>query len=407
MDEKEMRKRIEFVLNIVDKLPIPKAMKDNIKEPIEHIKELLMNARPPKIMFLGRRGAGKSSLINAIFKKKMASVGSVLSETGQPTWYSYKDTKGSIKILDTRGLGDKSKPESANFENAIEEITEAIKSDCPDAILFLCKAKEVDAHISEDIKNIINIRSKICNIHNYDPPVFSVITQVDELDPVRIEPPYNDETKKNNIDEARLAILKAFDGTEIKILEVIPISAYAEYIDGKIKYERFWNIDKLLNLLVEDLPRSAQLEMARIAQIISIQKKIARKLIAATATACAGIAAVPIPIADIAPITSLQIIMIMGIGHIGGHKMSKKTAAEFITAAGVNVGAAFVFREGARALIKIFMPGAGSVISAGVAFAGTWAIGEAAIAYFIAHKSMTAAKEKGKEAWKKHKKNSP
>jgi hypothetical protein len=34
--------------------------------------------------------------------------------------YNYEDSRGAIRILDTRGLGDKSKPESANFEHAFD-----------------------------------------------------------------------------------------------------------------------------------------------------------------------------------------------------------------------------------------------------------------------------------------------
>lgn len=53
-----------------------------------------------------------------------------------------------------------------------------------------------------------------------------------------------------------------------------------------------------------------------------------------------------------------------------------------MAAFGINVGSGFVLRETARALVKL-LPGFGSAVSAGVAFAGTKALGQAAIAYFI------------------------
>jgi uncharacterized protein (DUF697 family) len=59
---------------------------------------------------------------------------------------------------------------------------------------------------------------------------------------------------------------------------------------------------------------------------------------------------------------------------------------------GVNVGAAFLFREGARALIKFVFPGAGSMVSGAVAFAGTLAIGAAAREYFLRGGSIEDAK---------------
>ena len=138
-----------------------------------------------------------------------------------------------------------------------------------------------------------------------------------------------------------------------------------------------------------------------------MQKKTARKVIGTTASVCAAIAAVPIPLADILPITSAQVAMIMSIGYISGRSMSKKTVSEFLTAAGINVGAAFVIREVARGLVKWILPGVGNAISASVAFAATWGIGETAVAYFIDDQSMKEAKKRGNKARKKHEKDDP
>ena len=48
----------------------------------------------------------------------------------------------------------------------------------------------------------------------------------------------------------------------------------------------------------------------------------------------------------------------------------------------------------ARAVGKIALPVAGEFLSAGVAAAGTWGIGEAAIAYFIENRTIEEAKER-------------
>ena len=96
--------------------------------------------------------------------------------------------------------------------------------------------------------------------------------------------------------------------------------------------------------------------------------------------------------ADIAPITGLQVMLVMGIGYIAGRTLTMKSAAEMLTALGVNVGAAFALREAARALIKFVFPGAGNVVSASVAFAGTVGIGRAAVAYFIEGASAAEAR---------------
>ncbi|HKI06641.1 MAG TPA: GTPase [Thermoanaerobaculia bacterium] len=373
---------------------LPESLGLTTKNELVILKELLMDARPPKLMILGRRGAGKSSLINAIFGERVAATGSVLSETGRPAWYSYPSPRGEMKILDTRGLGDRTRPESANFQDALEEILSVLVAEWPDAILFLCKAKDVDSHIAQDIANIEAVRKFIAEKHRYEAPVVAVVTQVDELDPKRIEPPYENETKRRNIDTAVRAIQEALTERGIALARVIPVSTYAEYEDDRRAYDNYWNVDVLVDYLVEVLPRSAQVQMARLTRLRAVQEKMARKLTAAAAAVAGGIAAVPIPVADILPITALQIGLITGIAYVSGRELSKAAAREFLVALGVNVGAAFVLREGARALAKFVFPGAGSAVSAGIAFAGTWGLGEAAIAYFIENRPIEEARER-------------
>jgi predicted GTPase len=375
---------------------VPEATGHATRNELMILKELLMDARAPKLMILGRRGAGKSSLINAIFGERMAAVGSVLSETGKPTWYSYAGPRGEMKILDTRGLGDRTRPEAANFQDALDEIRAGLVDEFPDAILFLCKAKDVDSHIAQDVANIEAVRAFIAEKHRYQAPVVAVVTQVDELDPKRVEPPYDNDIKRRNIATAVKAIEDALSERGIALARVIPVSTYAEYAEeGKVRvYDNYWHVEELVDYLVEVLPRSAQVQMARLAQLRAVQQKLARRMTAAAAAVTAGIAAAPIPIADILPITALQIGLISGIAYVSGREMSKKAAKEFLVALGANLGAAFALREGARALAKFVFPGAGSAISAGVAFAGTWGIGEAAIAYFIEKRPIEEARER-------------
>jgi len=379
---------------------IPAERKEALKREIKMFKELLLDKRSPRLMIIGRRGAGKSSLVNAIFGERVADTGAVLSKTGKSRYYSYQNSRGKIDILDTRGLGDRTKPETANFQNALDDIKQSIETDYPDAILFLCKARDVDSNIDVDIKNVLQIHDFILSKHKYNAPVIGIVTCVDELEPKRIEPPYDDKRKRANIDVAVKAVEDAFNIVGLSLVQVIPTSAYADYDENdknKIVYHNYWNIDTLITYLVEVLPTSTHLELARLAKIRSLQINIARTLVGTTSAIAAGIAAVPIPVADIIPITAAQVGMIIGIGYLSGRELSKKSAIEFMAAFGVNVGAAVVLREAARLLIEVVFPPAilvASTVSAVIAIAGTAALGEAAIAYFIEGQTIDEAKLK-------------
>jgi len=123
-----------------------------------------------------------------------------------------------------------------------------------------------------------------------------------------------------------------------------------------------------------------------------LQEELANNMTRATAAICAGVAALPIPVGDIIPITTLQVTLIASIAWLSGRPLDKKAAGEFLAAMGVNVGMGFALREGARALIKFVFPGAGGMVSGAMAFAGTLAIGAAARAYFLRGATMEEAK---------------
>lgn len=388
-----MKELLDFIVRNITKTKISQKNKELIIEEIEKLRAFIVDARPARIAIVGRRGAGKSSLINAIFGEEKAEVGHTKSQTGIGKWYSFSSELGSIDILDTRGLGESSRPEEEVFAaTPIEEIENAIRDKCPDVIIFLCKAKEVDARLDEDLQQLQELRYKIKDIHDYDIPIIGIVTQVDELAPLScMEPPYDHSEKQANIQETVEILTEKISDTILKPVKVIPVSAYMEFSNGKIVYDRRWNIDKLVDYLLTELPHEAQVILAKLAKINSVQKKLARKISKSVMGITGLIGASPIPVADMPVITGLQISMIGSIAIIGGQKLSRDSIIRFITAMGLNIGAGLAFREIARNLAKL-IPAAGNVVSGAVASAGTYAISEAAIAYYIDRKSEEEAK---------------
>src|SRR5690625_4697540 len=389
-----MKDLFDFIVGNIDRMKISGKNKKIILDEINKLRSFVVDARPARIAIVERSGAGISSLINALFGEEREEVGHTKSQTSIGKWYTFERDAGSIDILDTRGLGEVTKPsEEVRTSNPLDEINQAVKDKCPDIILFLCKAKEVDARLDEDLQQLQQLRKVIYEAHAYDIPVAGIVTQVDELAPLScVEPPFDNPEKQKNINETVDLLADRVEETIVTPVEVVPISAYMEFSNGKIFYDRRWNIDVLIDFLLKRLPNEAQIELARLSKINKVQKKIARKISKSIMGITGIIGASPIPIADMPAITGLQISMIGSVAIIGGQKLSRRSIVEFVTAMGMNIGAGFAFREMARQLVKV-IPGAGNVISGAVASAGTYAISEAAIAYYIDRKTEEEAKK--------------
>jgi uncharacterized protein (DUF697 family) len=142
--------------------------------------------------------------------------------------------------------------------------------------------------------------------------------------------------------------------------------------------------EPLLNHLesIRELFEEGQLQAARESGDPVLRLEAARKLVKSSTALCSAIGAQPLPLADFPFLTTVQMLMIGGVIYISGQRVTAAAIAKFLAALGVNVGAALVLREGARALLK-FVPIWGDIVSGAVAGAGTYAIGRAATAVFI------------------------
>jgi uncharacterized protein (DUF697 family) len=130
-----------------------------------------------------------------------------------------------------------------------------------------------------------------------------------------------------------------------------------------------------------------ELETARKSPDKEVKIAVAKKIITTCTAACTTVGVEPIPLADFPILTALQVMMVGSIMRVGGREISRKAIAEFLGALGMNIGAGLVFREGARAAIKV-LPGFGSAISGAIAGGATYTLGRAATAYFIEEKPL-------------------
>jgi hypothetical protein len=78
--------------------------------------------------------------------------------------------------------------------------------------------------------------------------------------------------------------------------------------------------------------------------------------------------------------------------HPYRENLSVRESWEFLGTLGLNISAGILLREGARAIIKV-VPVWGNAVSGMVAGAGTYAVGRAAIAYFIEDIPLSESKK--------------
>jgi uncharacterized protein (DUF697 family) len=139
--------------------------------------------------------------------------------------------------------------------------------------------------------------------------------------------------------------------------------------------------------LCDYLPTEAQLEMARFSDASKAQARLAAMVLKSFGAVAGVIGMQPLPLADFPGLLALQMFMVALIIHVSGRDFSLRLAGEFVASLGIGFSAGLAFRETARAAIKI-LPFWGHMISGGVAGAGTYAMGRAAIAYFIEERQI-------------------
>lgn len=394
-------KRIEEMMQF---LPLSGETIRDLRSKVALLRTILLEQRAPAFALVGRRGAGKSSLVNALFGAKVAEVGHVRAQTGRGKWFDHTSDRGSIAILDTRGIQEGSKPEESDTSiDAIASIISELKRRLPDVVVFLVNATQADSAIDADLDALERLYAEMDRYHKVRPPLVAVATHCDVLEP-KATRLHLDVDDREDLDEKLHRVADVEHHLEEKIKargKLGPhlqwtrgVSSYMSFkADGTLRSDERWHIDELVGNLFKHVPDNARGTLVRIARVRGLQEQLAADLTRATAVICTGIAAIPIPVADLFPITGMQVALVGAIAWLAGRPLDKRAAAEFLGAMGANVGAAVVLREGFRALMKVVAPGYGSVISGAIAFAGTMAIGAAARQYFLRGGTIESAKK--------------
>jgi len=354
MNNKTILHLYERLESLIAKLP--EALQKPISKEMATLKNLFLRQRSPRIVIAGEAGSCKAHVLNALFNAEVLGA----NEASISGWHEYHSGRGAIRVLDAR---------QPVAENAVRN---ALADEAPDIFLFVRSTPGVDDALAGEIANF-NALLEFENARGSQrEAVIGVLIRNDAA---------------ADVEQAREqlhACLHTKAAVSERLAATLGVTAMRFRLDGSLdtaSIER-GSAEHLAQVISEELPEEARLEMARLCGVREVQLKIAQTLIKAVTAMCATIGVQPIPFADYPILTALQIMMISGIMHISGREMSVKLAGEFVAALGANAGVGLVLREGSRALAKL-VPVWGNLVSGAIAGGGTYALGRAASAYFI------------------------
>ncbi len=372
---------------------IPGASK--LANEVRDLRALLVSARPPRVAAVGRRGSGKSALANALLGRPVLAEGAVEDTTQSLAGVDLRVGGRVLHWLDTPGL------RAGGEAGRTEAVARALERARPDVVLVCVRATQVDAGVDEDLAEVKALLTKVRTLGGAPPAVLGVVTRVDELPagtPDR-EPPYDaDPARRAALEAAVEALGGHLKRHEIAARAVVAVGAYQRFeADTRVTDWR-WNLQAFSIALFEALPREAQLEAARaLEQGWVIRRRVAMRIVGTATSVALVVGATPLPVADLAFLLPLQGAMLTGVVYASGRPLGPRAVTEWLGAMGLGVGAGLSLREAVRAALKL-VPGLGATLAGAVAASGTWALGTAAVRYFIDGVSVAASRKAFDEA---------
>jgi len=310
-----------------------------------------------KLAVIGGSGVGKSSLVNAVFGRDWAKVGKGLPVTRGVQYYH----DDSLGIWDVEGFEIGSPVPPGEQLCAHLKTISGHPADQQIAVVWYCVKSNDDRLTPADIAMIRELDAAGL-------PVILVLTKVDWIK----NPITGQRGVAKGVQEFVDWLEEPIDeatGEQISIpyQRVILVSTRDKHGRGKGH--------GLGELVAETLALSPENEKDafRIAQRLNLpwKREMARPIITAAAGAAATAAAVPVPVADAAILAPIQLGMMGRIATIYDLEIKTMLSAGALAQVGVQLAG----RALASSFLKL-IPGAGSVINAGVAAALTAATGE-------------------------------
>jgi uncharacterized protein (DUF697 family) len=324
---------------------------------------------PANIVVIGNTGVGKSTLINAVFRERVADAG-----TGSPVTQDIEchEVPGlPVRIYDTPGL--ELQDSAQRLIGAVQGLSETSRTGDPRDLLHLawfCFNGRATRFAEEERRAIEGVARHV--------PVVLVGTQV--ADPG---------------DAALTQLLAHIAPSALPVAERRAVLTLAEPLRlGTVRIEEH-GLDELIAVTRRTLPEATRLAFTNAVRAteatLSLKSEEARIVVVQSTAAAAAAGAIPIPVADAVPLVAIQVTMIGRINSVFGLELSRNEIATLFTTLAGGRALSLVGRWLAGQAADL-VPVAGQVVNATVAATLTYCFGEA---YIATCRAIMSARAKG------------